>query len=58
MAKKDKVQSQISTVDKKTTLGESIKQLEEKEMAQQKFIADMNEYLESTIVRAVNHNGK
>lgn len=58
MAKKDKIESQVSTSSKKTTLGESIKLLEEKEMEEQKFIENMHEYLESTITRAVNHNGK
>ncbi|XP_032688526.1 protein maelstrom 2 isoform X2 [Odontomachus brunneus] len=56
MAKKDKVASQIRADNKKTSLGESIQQLEEQEMAEQKFIANMHEYLESTITRSVNHN--
>ncbi|XP_011136485.1 protein maelstrom homolog isoform X2 [Harpegnathos saltator] len=55
-AKKDKITSQINANSKKTTHGECIQLLEQKEIEEQKFIEDMYEYLESTITRAVNHN--
>lgn len=58
MAKKDKIEAQIASESKKTTFGESIQQLEEKEKEEQKFIENMHEHMESIITRAVSHNGK
>ncbi|XP_014488168.1 PREDICTED: protein maelstrom homolog [Dinoponera quadriceps] len=55
-AKKNKIQSERNTNSKKTTFGEPIKFLEEEEKAKREFRLDMHEYLESTIIRAVNHN--
>lgn len=58
MAKRDKIESQIKEAGKKTTLGESIKQLEDQEMREQQFITDMHSHIKRTIVKAVEHNGK
>lgn len=57
MAKRDKIQSQ-ATMEKKTTLGESIKMLEEREREEQKLIKDMQENIKFTVDMAVNLNSE
>lgn len=56
MAKKDKVTSQIANKDKKTTLGESIRMLEQKEREAEMFIKNMQENIKVIIDSAVNLN--
>lgn len=56
MAKQDKVSSQISIRDKKTTLGESLSELERKEKEAQMFIKNMQENIKVIINSAVNLN--
>lgn len=58
MAKEDKIASQVSSPQKKTTYGESISDLEKEEEEERKFLADMHEYLKLTVTRALNHNSK
>ncbi|XP_011339517.1 protein maelstrom homolog [Ooceraea biroi] len=55
MAKKDKVLAQ-GAPDKKTTLGESIKMLEEKEKEGERSMKEMEENIKITIDMAVNLN--
>lgn len=56
MAKQDKVSSQISIRDKKTSLGESLSELERKEKEAQMFIKNMQENIKVIIDSAVNLN--
>jgi len=56
MAKKDKISSQISNKDKKTTLGESLSMLEQKEKEAKIFIKNMQENIKVIIDSAVNLN--
>jgi len=56
MAKKDKISSQISDKDKKTTLGESLSMLEQKEKEAKMFIKNMQENIKVIIDSAVNLN--
>lgn len=56
MAKNDKVSSQITNKDKKTSLGESISMIEQKERELQMFIKNMQENIKVIIDSAVNLN--
>lgn len=56
MAKQDKVLSQITNKDKRTTLGESISILEQKEKEALLFIKNMQENIKVIIDSAVNLN--
>ncbi|XP_077264402.1 protein maelstrom 2-like isoform X1 [Temnothorax americanus] len=56
MAKQDKVSSQIGGKDKKTSLGESISALEQKEKEALMFIKNMQENIKVIINSAVNLN--
>nr|XP_012217533.1 PREDICTED: protein maelstrom homolog isoform X1 [Linepithema humile] len=56
MAKKDKIASQISNADKKTTYGESINMLDEKEKEQRKLMKNMQENIKLAIDSAVKLN--
>jgi len=56
MAKNDKITSQISDKDKKTTLGESLIMLQQKEKEELMFIKNMQENIKVIIDTAVNLN--
>ena len=56
MAKNDKIASQISDKDKKTTLGESLIMLQQKEKEELMFIKNMQENIKVIIDTAVNLN--
>lgn len=56
MAKEDKIASQISNRDKKTTHGESINMLQEKEKERNKLKKDMEENIKLAIDSAVKLN--
>lgn len=56
MAKQDKISSQITNQDKKTSLGESITMIEQKEKEAQMFIKNMQENIKMIIDSAVNLN--
>jgi len=56
MAKRDKISSQISNKDKKTTLGESLSMLEQKEKEAKMFIKNMQENIKVIIDSAINLN--
>lgn len=56
MAKQDKISSQISIRDKKTSLGESLSELERKEKEAQMFLKNMQENIKVIIDSAVNLN--
>lgn len=56
MAKKDKISSQISGKDKKTSLGESISMIEQKEKEAQMFLKNMQENIKMIIDSAVHLN--
>lgn len=58
MAKDDKIASQISEKDKKTTFGESITMLQQKEEEKKRFTQDMCEYLKTLITVAVSCESK
>jgi len=58
MAKNDKISSQITNKDKKTSLGESISMIEQKERELQMFIKNMQENIKVIIDSAVNLNCK
>lgn len=56
MAKKDKISSQIANKDKKTSRGESISMIEQKEKEAQMFIQNMQENIKMIIDSAINLN--
>ncbi|XP_025073315.1 protein maelstrom homolog isoform X2 [Pogonomyrmex barbatus] len=56
MAKNDKITSQISSKDKKTSYGESINMIEQKELEIMKFKKEMQENIKVIIKSAVNLN--
>ncbi|XP_072753692.1 protein maelstrom 2-like [Anoplolepis gracilipes] len=56
MAKQDKVTAQIKNQDKKTTFGESISMLEQKEKEKQQAIIKMNENIKFSVDTAINLN--
>ncbi|KYN07019.1 Protein maelstrom 2 [Cyphomyrmex costatus] len=56
MAKNDKIVSQVSVKDKKTTLGESLNMLKQKEKEAEMFIKNMQENIKVIIDSAVNLN--
>lgn len=56
MAKNDKVASQISAKDKKTSLGESLIMLQQKEQEALMFLKNMQENIKVIIDTAVNLN--
>lgn len=58
MAKNDKIASQLSNTDKKTSFGESINMLEEREKEQRKLQKEMQENIKLAIDSAVKLNSK
>ncbi|KAG5320488.1 MAEL2 protein, partial [Pseudoatta argentina] len=56
MAKNDKIASQISDKDKKTSFGESLIMLQQKEKEEHRFIKNMQENIKVIIDSAVNLN--
>lgn len=58
MAKQDKVDAQIQNKGKKTTLGESVNLIEQKEQEEQQAIKNMHESIKYSIDTAINLNSK
>lgn len=56
MAKQDKVDAQIQNKGKKTTLGESVNLIEQKEQEEQQAIKNMHESIKYSIDTAINLN--
>lgn len=56
MAKQDKVAAQIKNKDKKTSYGESISMIEQKEKEKLQAIKNMKENIKFTIDTAINLN--
>lgn len=58
MAKQDKITAQLKDQDKKTSLGESISMLEQREKEERQAEKDMHESIKFTVDTAVNLNSK
>lgn len=58
MAKQDKIKSQISNQDKKTSYGESISMLEQKQKEAELFKMKMQENIKHIVDSAANLNSK
>lgn len=56
MAKQDKVAAQIKSKDKKTSYGESISMIEQKEKEKFQAIRNMKENIKFTVDTAINLN--